>query len=114
MEDPNKGYRYRIFKYHKTWSQVANNILVGDINYGNLYYFKVNSSRTGIELPSELGSNNKGLADHVVDDDRELSLITFGTNFGRITDIETGPDGLLYILSYEGGKIFRISPINQN
>jgi glucose/arabinose dehydrogenase len=95
-------------------AELANNILVGDINYGNLYYFKVNSSRTGIELPSELGSNNKGLADHVVDDDRELSLITFGTNFGRITDIETGPDGLLYILSYEGGKIFRISPNNQN
>ena len=95
-------------------AELANNILVGDINYGNLYYFKVNSSRTGVELPSELGSNNKGLADHVVDDDRELSLITFGTNFGRITDIETGPDGLLYILSYEGGKIFRISPINQN
>ena len=95
-------------------AELANNIIVGDINYGNLYYFKVNSSRTGIELPSELDSNNKGLADHVVDDDRELSLITFGTNFGRITDIETGPDGLLYILSYEGGKIFRISPINQN
>jgi aldose sugar dehydrogenase len=55
-------------------AELANNILVGDINYGNLYYFKVNSSRTGIELPSE----GKGLADHVVDDDRELSLITFG------------------------------------
>ena len=88
-------------------AELANNIFVGDINYGNLYYFKVNTSRTGLELPSGLG-----LADHVADDERELSLITFGANFGRVTDIETGPDGLLYVLSYEGGKIFRISPIN--
>jgi len=93
-------------------AELANNILVGDINYGNLYYFKVDNSRSGIELASELGSNNNGLGDHVADDDRELSLITFGTNFDRVTDIEIGPDGLLYILSYEGGKIFRISPIN--
>jgi aldose sugar dehydrogenase len=96
----------------KLGAELANNILVGDINYGNLYYFKVNSSRTGMDLISELGLKNKGLADYVADDERESSLITFGTDFGRITDIETGPDGLLYILSYEGGKIFRISPIN--
>jgi glucose/arabinose dehydrogenase len=39
----------------------------------------------------------------------ELSSIIFGEGFGRITDIETGPDGLLYILTYEDGKIYRIS-----
>jgi len=96
----------------KIGAKFANNILVGDINYGNLYYFKVNNSRTGIELPSGLSSKYNGLADLVADDDKESSLITFGTNFGRITDIETGPDGLPYVLSYEEGKVFRISPIN--
>jgi glucose/arabinose dehydrogenase len=39
----------------------------------------------------------------------ELSSLIFGEGFGRITDIETGPDGLLYILSYEDGKIYRIT-----
>src|SRR5215208_1967416 len=95
----------------KLGAEFANNILVGDINYGNLYYFKVNKSRTGIDLPAGSGLNNRGLADHVADDDTESSLITFGTNFDRITDIESGSDGLLYVLSYEEGKIFRISPI---
>jgi aldose sugar dehydrogenase len=95
----------------KLGAELANNIVVGDINNGNLYYFKVNNSRTGMELPGGLGSTSNGLADLVADDDKESSLNTFGTNFGRITDIETGPDGLLYVLSYEEGKIFRISPI---
>ena len=40
-------------------TKYRNNIFVGDINYGNLYYFEVNDSRTGIEIdpisaPSEL------------------------------------------------------------
>jgi glucose/arabinose dehydrogenase len=96
----------------KLGAKLANNIIVGDINYGNLYYFKVNKSRTGIDLPSGLAVDNKGLTDMVADDDRESSLITFGTNFGRITDIEIRPDGLLYVLPYEVGKIFRISPRN--
>ena len=42
-------------------------------------------------------------------EDSELSSLILGDGFGRITDIETGPDGLLYILSYEDGKIYRIS-----
>jgi glucose/arabinose dehydrogenase len=96
----------------KLGAEFANNILVGDINNGNLYYLKVNESRTGIDAPNGLGLDNRGLADHVADNNRESSSITFGTNFGRITDIDTGPDGLVYVLSYEEGKIFRISPIN--
>jgi glucose/arabinose dehydrogenase len=39
----------------------------------------------------------------------ELSSIILGEGFGQITDIETGPDGLLYILTYEDGKIYRIA-----
>ena len=84
-----------------------NNVFVGDINNGNLYFFTVNKERNGFELGNEL-------ADLVVDpvgDDilGEASPITIGEDFGRITDIETGPDGYLYILSYEDGKIYRIT-----
>jgi glucose/arabinose dehydrogenase len=42
-------------------------------------------------------------------EESELSSLIVGEGFGRITDIETGPDGLLYILSYEEGKIYRIT-----
>lgn len=86
------------------------NLFVGDINNGNLYFFKVNEDRTGLAF------HDPRLLDLVADpvkedgvEDSELSSIIFGEGFGRITDIETGPDGLLYILSYEDGKIYRIS-----
>ena len=44
------------------------------------------------------------------DDDQELSQIVLGSGFeGGITDIETGPDGFLYVLNFNGG-IYRIFP----
>lgn len=101
--------------------EYANNMFVGDINNGNLYYFEINENRTGIHFVEEENGNrydNKddvvaGLQqDLVVDNTDELSKVTFGTDFGRITDIETGPDGFLYILSFEDGKIYRI--VNRN
>lgn len=91
-------------------SKYRNNIFVGDINNGNLYYFEVNGNRSGLTFDQTLYSSADKLADFVADNTNETSAITFGTNFGRITDIETGPDGLLYILSYGEGKIYRLVP----
>jgi glucose/arabinose dehydrogenase len=84
------------------------NLFVGDINYGNLYFFEVNEDRTGVTF------HDPRLFDLVADpvkegEESELSSLIVGEGFGRITDIETGPDGLLYILTYEDGKIYRIS-----
>jgi len=94
----------------KFGDKYANNIFVGDINNGNLYYFEVNDKRTGLKFDNNNNSNRYhiGLTDFVADNKDELSAIVFGTGFGRITDIETGPDGFLYILSYQDGKIYRI------
>jgi glucose/arabinose dehydrogenase len=86
----------------------TNNIFIGDINNGNLYHFEVNNNRTGLKFAQD-NNNGRGLDDLVADNMDELSAITFGTGFGRITDIETGPDGFLYVLSYEEGKIYRIT-----
>jgi glucose/arabinose dehydrogenase len=91
-------------------SKYRNNIFVGDINNGNLYYFEVNGNRSGLTFDQTLYSSADKLADFVADNTNETSAITFGTNFGRITDIETGPDGFLYILSYGEGKIYRLVP----
>ncbi len=97
------------FDSPKLGEKYQNNIFVGDINYGNLYFFKLNKERDGLELDSI-----NGLADLVADpvgDDMlgEASPVIIGERFGRITDIETGPDGYLYVLTYLDGKIYRIT-----
>jgi len=98
----------------KLGDKYANNIFVGDIGDltdGYLYYFEVNEDRTGIKF----GSNSQTtLTDHVADNEEEMSAIALGTAFGGITDIETGPDGFLYILTLDResdgeGEIYRIS-----
>lgn len=85
----------------------TNNIFVGDIVRGNLYFFEVNENRDGITLDTT--QQQAGLSDLVVDSENELSAITFGSGFGGITDIETGPDGNLYVLSFDDGIIYEIS-----
>jgi glucose/arabinose dehydrogenase len=98
------------FNSTKLGEKYYGNLFVGDINNGNLYLFQVNEDRTGLTF------HDPRLLDLVADpvkeeggQDSELSSLIFGEGFGRITDIETGPDGLLYILSYEDGKIYRIT-----
>lgn len=88
--------------------EYAYNLFVGDINNGNLYYFELNENRTGIELGDD---DLDDLRDRVADDEHELSEILFGNSFEEgITDVETGPDGFLYILTFNGG-IYRILPV---
>lgn len=80
----------------------ANDIFVGEYNGGNLYHFKPNSDRNGLVLEGVL-------ADKVADGG-EAAAVVFGTGFGGITDIENGPDGYLYLLSFNSGNIYRITP----
>jgi aldose sugar dehydrogenase len=81
----------------------TNNIFVGDFNNGHLYYFEVNGNRSGLQF------EHPRLADDLVaSNERQVAAVIFGTGFiGGITDIETGPDGYLYILTYSG-KLYRI------
>ena len=91
----------------KLGMKYANNIFVGDYNGGNLYFFGVNGERNDLRL-DEFGS---ALSDRVVDSNQEFAPLIFGTGFGGITDIKTGADGFLYILSIGDGAIYRIMPI---
>ena len=88
---------------NKLGDKYTNNLFVGDINNGNLYFFQMNEKRDGFNLASP------GLDDKVIDDDQELDSVVLGTGFGGITDIETGPDGYLYVLSYNDGVIYKVS-----
>lgn len=86
----------------------SNSVFIGDINVGQLYFFEINDNRTGIET-GFFAKNHTDLADSVADQNDDLSPAIFANGFsGRITDIETGPDGYLYILTYSDGKIYRI------
>jgi aldose sugar dehydrogenase len=88
--------------------EYAYNLFVGDINSGNLYYFELNNNRTGIKLDE---NDLEDLTDRVAGDEEEVSDIIFGSGFGHgITDIEMGPDGFLYILTFNG-SIHRITPV---
>jgi glucose/arabinose dehydrogenase len=87
----------------KLGDKYAYNIFVGDIVTGNLYFFTVNENRTGLDL------GNAGLEDLVADNNGEVEAVTLGTGFVGITDIETGPDGYLYILTFSG-NLYRIVP----
>lgn len=87
-----------------------NGIFVGDITTGTLFYFEPNADRTGINL-----EDDPLLSDLVANNDEEISAVTLGTGFTGISDIETGPDGNLYILTFdreaEGqGSLYRVLP----
>jgi aldose sugar dehydrogenase len=85
----------------KLGKQYRNDMFVGVFNGGSIFHFELNQKRTALSL-------NGSLADKVADTDTENEDITFGTGFRGITDIQVGPDGYLYILSYYFGAIFKI------
>lgn len=87
-----------IFNSSSLGESYTYNMFVGDINNGHLYFFTINSNRTGLDF-----SGIPGLEDLVADNNDELNPVIFGRGFtGGITDIETGPDGNLYILTLSG------------
>jgi aldose sugar dehydrogenase len=99
----------------KLGEKYKNNLFVGDYANGDLYFFKLNKNRNGIEFDN----NQIGLSDLVADDASERAKSVLGTGFDIITDIQTGPDGYLYILSYSEysndrpdnvSRIYRIVP----
>jgi glucose/arabinose dehydrogenase len=127
--DPQFAWEYsptptavKFFNSDKLGKQYEDDLFVGDFNFGNLYHFKLNPQRTELSLPSD-GS----LADRVSNTPDEAKSIIFGTgfggaesalpkpyrnHFGGITDIQVGPDGYLYILTFREteGTIYRVVP----
>jgi aldose sugar dehydrogenase len=84
-----------------------NDIFVGSFNYGRIVHFHLNEQRDALYLRGPL-------EDKIEHNPQGYIPSVFGKNFGRIVDLETGPDGYLYVLSLtaDDGKIFRILPKN--
>ena len=95
--------------------EYENDMFVGDFKSGRLYHFDLNKNRTTLDIfghgsGSSVDSNDGPLEDKIANNTKELKDIIFGRGFsGGITDIEVGPDGFLYVVSYVG-EIYRIVP----
>jgi aldose sugar dehydrogenase len=101
-----------IFNSSSLGERYTYNMFVGDVNNGHLYFFTINSNRTGLDV-----GGIPGLEDLVADNNEELNAVIFGRGFtGGITDIETGPDGNLYILTLSGDlyRLVRGAPSSQS
>jgi glucose/arabinose dehydrogenase len=91
----------------KLGKQYENDMLVADEHNQRIYHFELNQNRTALSLQGPL-------IDKVADSDKELDNVIFAGGFGLITDLEIGPDGYLYFVVFDEGKIYRITTIDQN
>lgn len=92
------------FVESQIFPEFSDSLFVGDIHNGNLYEFKLNDDRTGFVF------TDPSLNDLVANRGEQMYEIIFGTGFSGITDVEIGPDGLIYIVSFGDGTIYRITP----
>lgn len=91
--------------------QYANDLFVGAATPltagGHLFHFNLTGNRRMIAV------DDRRLQDRVADnnakhDITESESLLFGTGFGVSTDIETGPNGNLFVVSLSTGTIFEI------
>jgi aldose sugar dehydrogenase len=103
------------FNSDKLGEQYKNDMFVASIDDENLYRFELNEDRTELLLCGLLADK---IANKPVE--QEQSLIVHG--FGSITDIETGPDGYLYLAAireyypdFDGsGTVYKVIPKTTN
>ena len=93
--------------------QYKNDIFVGNVNHQNLYHFDLTENRTELLLKGKLIKK-------ILESQEDPEDIVFAKGLGRITDIDVGPDGNLYVLSHswdkdnqnlQNGSIFKISKL---
>jgi aldose sugar dehydrogenase len=108
--DPEFTWNYTVgvtsiefFNSDKLGKEYKNDLFVGTFNDGLIYNFNLNNDRTQLALNGEL-------QDKVAENNEQLHDVIFGKNMESITDLETGPDGYLYVLSIGEGKLWRIVP----
>ena len=78
------------------------------LDNGYLFDFKFDQAR------EQFAFTDPALADKVDDndykfDEGESESLVVGKNFGIVTDIETGPDGNLYVTSLSNGAVYMIT-----
>ena len=74
---------------------------------GPLFHFNLTGNRR------KIGVDDPRLDDRVADnldkhDLTESERLLFGTGFGIVTDIQTGPNGNLFVVSLSSGAVYEI------
>lgn len=91
------------FNSSKLGGNYANDLFIGSVHNGTIYHFNLTKDRTHLDLKGPL-------ADKVANTPEESEEIRFAKGMGLITDLEVGPDGNLYVLSFfkHDGTAFKI------
>ncbi|MEP6577200.1 MAG: PQQ-dependent sugar dehydrogenase [Nitrososphaerota archaeon] len=72
--------------------QYKDDLFVGDANNGYVYDFNLDQQRRNLNLSGKL-------SDKIANNTMELNDVIFAKGFGKVADMEIGPDGYLYVLS---------------
>ncbi len=90
----------------KLGTAYQDDLFVASFNLGEIYDFDLNENRTKL-LPTK--TTNNTLAEKL-----DVANVMFAYGLGKVTDMDVGPDGNLYILSkyLDTPTIFRISSVN--
>ena len=92
--------------------QYRNDLFIGAatpaLEGGYLFHFDLTGNRRNIDV------DDRRLRDRVADnlgkhEITESESLLFGTGFGVVTDIQTGPNGNLYVVSLSDGAVYEIS-----
>lgn len=97
--------------------QYQYDLFAADINNGNVYHFDlINTNGNTISSESENIRDSLlldgELSDKIANTTEESNEVLFATGFAGVTDLEVGPDGYLYILTFHKsqGSIYRVVP----
>ena len=91
--------------------QYENDLFMGGarsfLQGGHLFHFNLTGNRR------KIGVDDPRLEDRVADnlckfDLTESESLLIGRNFGTVTDIQTGPNGNLFVVSIDSGSVFEI------
>jgi glucose/arabinose dehydrogenase len=116
--DPEFSWKYEVapagigfIKSRALGPQYRGDLVVGaarpTLEGGHLFRFNLTGNRRDVAV------KDRRLRDHVADnlakfDLTESESLLFGTGFGVGTDIQTGPNGNLYVVSLTNGEIYEI------
>lgn len=91
----------------KLGTQYENDLFIGTFNDGKIYHFDLSSDRTKLILPTGLETGILSTLNSTV-----ITNIVFGSNFEGISGLEVSPDGYLYVIGVNSGKIYKITTKN--
>jgi len=85
-------------------SPYRHDAFVAAYNTAAIYHYELTLDRSQLLMP------DASVADLVADTPAERDLFLWGSGFGGgVVDLDTGPDGALYALGFEAGKLWRIA-----